>query len=87
MMLSRARFLSSALAMNHGAQAVSVATNISSRAFEYSYQRLYDSRSMGESFQILRPSSMRVSSRRFCSCGLISSQYFSRIIPDSLLSG
>ena len=38
---------------------------------------------MSDSFQILRPSSMRASSRLVCSSGLTSSQYFRRMIPDS----
>jgi len=41
---------------------------------------------MGESFQILRPSSMRPSSRRVCSSGLTSSQYLRRMMPDSTIS-
>ena len=43
---------------------------------------------MSDSFQILRPSSIRPSSRLVCSSGLTSSQYFSRMIPaldDDLL--
>src|SRR5438105_2899858 len=38
---------------------------------------------MSDSFQVLRPSSMRASSRLVCSSGLTSSQYFRRIIPES----
>ena len=38
-MFSRARFLSSEWATHHGAQAVSVVANRSSRAAEYSDQR------------------------------------------------
>ena len=38
---------------------------------------------MGESFQTLRGSSMRAVSRRVCSSGLTSSQYLSRMMPDS----
>jgi hypothetical protein len=41
---------------------------------------------MSDSFQILRPSSTRASSRRVCSSKLTSSQYFNRIIPDSTIS-
>src|SRR5262252_9232436 len=41
---------------------------------------------MGESFQILRPSSMRASRRRVCSSGLTSSQYLSRMIPECVHS-
>ena len=40
MMFSRARFLSSERTTCQGAKSVSVATNISSRAREYSYHRL-----------------------------------------------
>lgn len=40
-------------------RAVSVAANMASRAAVYSSQRLKDLMSIGESFQILRPSSMR----------------------------
>ena len=40
----------------------------------------YEARSIGDSFQILRPSSIRDSSRRVCSSGLTSIQYFERII-------
>ncbi len=39
--------------------------------------------SIGDSFQILRPSSMRASRRRVCSSGLTSSQYLSRMMPES----
>ena len=40
---------------------------------------------MGESFQSLRPSFMRASRRRVCSSGLTSSQYLSRMIPESTI--
>ena len=41
---------------------------------------------MSVSFQILRGSSMRLSSRRVCSSGLTSSQYLSRMIPESTIA-
>ena len=41
--------------------------------------------SIGESFHVLRPSPMRASSRRVCSSGLTSSQYFIRMIPESII--
>ncbi|MNZ72510.1 hypothetical protein D3C78_908900 [compost metagenome] len=40
---------------------------------------------MGDSFQILRPSSMRSARRRSCSSALTSSQYLMRMIPDSTI--
>src|SRR5207245_2259745 len=85
-MFNRARLLLSEWATYHGAHEVSVARNMSSRAFEYSYHREYDLRSMSESFQIFRPSSMRASSRLVCSLGPTSSQYFSRITPESTMA-
>jgi hypothetical protein len=65
---------------------MSLARNISSRAREQSYQRECDFRSMSDSFQILRPSSMRASSRFVCTSGLTSSQYFNRMIPILVLA-
>jgi hypothetical protein len=41
---------------------------------------------MGDSFQILRGSWIRLSSRRVCSPGLTSSQYFSSRIPESAMA-
>src|SRR5215469_7223003 len=41
---------------------------------------------MGDSFQILRGSFIRLCSRRVCSPGLTSSQYFSSRIPDSVMA-
>ncbi|MNE57866.1 hypothetical protein D3C80_1528560 [compost metagenome] len=41
---------------------------------------------MGESFQILRPSSMRSRSRRSCSSGVTSSQYFNNMMPESTMA-
>ena len=41
---------------------------------------------MGDSFQILRPSSTRLSRRRCCSSGLTSSQYFSKMMPESTMA-
>ena len=86
MTFSRARFLSSEWATYHGAQAVSLAANMSSRACEYSSHFEYDSRSMSVSFQILRGSSIRLSRRRVCSSGLTSSQYFTRMMPESTIA-
>ena len=40
---------------------------------------------MSESFQTLRRSFMRLSSRRVCSSGLTSSQYLSKMMPDSTI--
>jgi hypothetical protein len=74
MMLSRPRLLSSDRATNHGSHAVSVASNISSRTRLYSSQRANDLKSILESFQILRPSSIRALRRLSCSSGLTSSQ-------------
>ena len=84
MTFRRTRFLSSEGATIQGAQGESVAANIRSRARVYSSQRVNDFTSMGESFQILRPSVMRSLRRRSCSSGLTSSQNFSRMIPDSV---
>ena len=42
--------------------------------------------SIGESFQILRPSLMRDSRRLVCSSGSTSSQYFSRMTPESTMA-
>ena len=42
--------------------------------------------SIGESFQILRPSLMRSLRRRVCSSGLTSSQYLSKMTPDSTMA-
>ncbi len=41
---------------------------------------------MSDSFQILRGSSMRLSSRRVCSSGLTSSQYLMSWMPDSTIA-
>ena len=41
---------------------------------------------MSESFQTLRGSSIRLSRRRVCSSGLTSSQYLSRMIPESTIA-
>src|SRR4051794_9418705 len=86
MMLSRTPRLLSERATNHGAADVSVATNISSRTRVYSSHLSYDLTSIGDSFQILRPSSMRDCRRRVCSSALTSSQYLSRMIPESIIS-
>ena len=58
-MLRRTRFLSFDLATNQGAHGVSVFLEHLVARPQWSYQRLYDLRSIGDSFQILRPSSMR----------------------------
>ena len=41
---------------------------------------------MSESFQTLRGSSMRLSSRRVCSSGPTSSQYLIRMMPESTIA-
>ena len=41
---------------------------------------------MSESFQILRGSSIRLSSRRVCSSALTSSQYLIRMMPESTIA-
>ena len=41
---------------------------------------------MSESFQILRGSSIRLSSRRVCSSGLTSSQYLIKMMPESTIA-
>ena len=41
---------------------------------------------MGDSFQILRGSSIRLSSRRACSSTLTLSQYLIRMIPESTIA-
>ena len=43
-------------------------------------------RSMSDSFQTLRGSSMRLCRRRVCSSALTSSQYFSSMIPESTIA-
>ena len=82
MQLSRARRLSSASTSYHGDSGVEVCSNIRSLAFEYSTQRLRDSRSIGESFQRRPGSSMRAWKRRSCSSSLTENQYLTSWMPE-----
>ena len=82
MQLKRARRLSSERTMCHGASLVSVTSSIMSRAWEYAYQRAYDSRSIGLSFHCRIGSSIRASNRFSCSSWPTSSQNLIRMIPD-----
>ena len=81
MQLSRARLLSSDRMMCQGADFVSVAFSMSSRAREYSYQRVCDGRSIGLSFHWRSGSLIRASNRRCCSSLPTSSQYLMRRMP------
>jgi hypothetical protein len=47
---------------------------------------MFSGMAIGDNFQILRPSSMRLLSRRSCSSGLTSSQYLSRRMPDLVIA-
>src|SRR3974377_2024921 len=80
-MLSRARFLSSALTTYQGERFVSVKWNISSLAREYSTHLSQLSRSISEIFQRLVGSSMRALKRFSCSSSLTLNQYFTRMMP------
>ncbi len=82
-MFSRARRLSSLSTTYHGASAMSVWTNISSLAREYSSQRVSDSRSMGESFQRRVGSFSRRRNRCSCISSLTENQYLRSRIPSS----
>ena len=59
---------------------------MASRATVYSSHKLNDLISIGDNFQILRPSLMRSRSLRSCSFGVTSSQYFSKMIPASTIA-
>ncbi len=83
MQLSRARRLSSASTVYHGASGMSVWTNISSFAREYSTHRVRDSRSIGDSFQLLIGSFILEAKRRSCSSSLTENQYLISRIPSS----
>ena len=86
MQLRRARRLSSERTMCHGANLVSVAANIASRAREYSNHRLREHRSVGLSFHCRSGSSMRARNRRFCSSSPTSSQYLISVMPPSTMN-
>src|SRR5262250_2010037 len=85
MQLSRARRLSSERTKYHGACLLSVAFSIVSRAREYSYQRRYDSTSIGLSFHCLSGSLIRAENRLCCSCCPTSSQTLIKVIPPSTM--
>src|SRR5258707_5111202 len=80
-----ARRLSSERMICQGACFEWVALNIMSRAREYSYQRRYDSISIGLSFHCRSGSSIRASKRRSCSSIPTSSQSLIRIMPPSMM--
>ena len=61
---------------------VEVCSIIRSLAFEYSTQRVRDSRSIGEIFQRRSGSSMRALKRRSCSSSLTENQYLTSWMPD-----
>jgi len=83
MQLSRARRLSSERTMYQGACLLLVFRSIVSRAREYSYQRRYDSRSIGLNFHCRSGSLMRA--ENLCSCSSLptSSQILIKIKPAS----
>src|SRR5689334_15787078 len=81
MQFKRALFLSSERSTYHGAHLVSVASNIMSRALEYSYHLLRQGKSMGLNFHWRNGSVMRASNRRCCSASLTSSQYLTSTTP------
>src|SRR5215471_729429 len=85
MQLRRARRLSSEGTMYQGANSVSVASNMMSRAREYSNHLLREHRSVGLSFHWRRGSSMRASKRRFCCTSLTSSQNLMSRMPSSTM--
>src|SRR6476661_5542924 len=82
MQFSRARFFLSAFTTYHGVCLRSVCSNITSLAFEYSTQRLRDSRSIGESFQRLNGLCTRSWKRFSCSSSLTENQNFTRWMPE-----
>ena len=82
MQFNRACFLTFAWTMFHGASLMLVYANIASRAFEYSFHRARDSRSMGLNFHSLRGSWLRARNRRSCKSSLISNQYLTRMTPS-----
>ncbi len=69
--------------MYQGANFVSVASSIMSRAREYSNHLLREHRSVGLSFHWRSGSVMRASKRRFCSLSLTSSQNLISRMPSS----
>src|SRR5271169_5617488 len=86
MQLRRARRLSFERTMYQGAYFVLVASNIVSRAREYSYHLLREHRSVGLSFHWRIGSLMRASKRRFCCSSLTSSQYLISRMPSSTMN-
>ena len=85
MTLRRARRLSSELATYQGAVSVSVAANMASRPGVV-VPAAVGLEVHGGDFQVFRPSSMRAVKRRVCSSSLTSSQYLSRITPESTMA-
>ncbi len=83
MQFSRARRLLSASTTYQGDPWMSVCTNISSLAREYSIHFVREYRSVAESFHRRIGSSMRFSNRRSCSSSLTENQYLMRMIPSS----
>ncbi len=84
MQFRRARRLLSASTTYHGDSEVSVCTNISSLAREYSIHFVREYRSVAESFHRRIGSSMRFSKRRSCSSSLTENQYLMRMSPSSM---
>ena len=82
MQLSRARRLSLASTIHHGASGMLVRSSISSLAFVYCSQRTRDSRSIGLSFHCFIGSWMRAKNRSCCSSSLIENQYFTSLTPE-----
>src|SRR4051794_509247 len=82
MQFSRARRLSSASTVYHGACLMSVCLNISSLAFENSTHFSRDWMSMSLSFQRRAGFPARSRKRRSCSSSLTENQYFSRMMPE-----
>ena len=83
MTLMRERFLSSLSTVYHGADGMSVWTNISSFAREYSSHFVMDSKSIGESFHWRSGSLRRDWKRLYCSSSETENQYFRSMMPSS----
>ena len=86
MQFNRARFLSSASTTYQEASGISVCTNISSFAREYSTHFVREYRSVSESFHRRIGSSIRAVNRRSCSSSLTENQYLMRMMPSSTSS-
>src|SRR5664279_5803051 len=86
MTLIRDRFLSSLSTVTHGASGMSVCTNISSLAREYSSHLLMDWTSIGESFQRRIGSVSRDLNRFSCSMSETENQYLRSSTPSSTSS-